>query len=460
MHHNLEYVDPVLELLETQWPHEKAIREKRRQSMVNLSRDDLPCHLVLLQNDGVRREVIGHSLLKRADGRSDGKAAIVYSVVIKEDLRGRGLGRKLMTETEDYARCQGYSHLFLFTDDQVKFYKRLDYQECEPITSLGSNSKRLTTEQVEALENLFAKRLGNSLHSKMSSQTWMKKRLIEEYPIQGPYPPQEMPNLVFTQAAVQLGQEISYCGAVLSIPWQQQAGPSCGLVTCNMLSRSLLNSPIPKLKVALEPCYCTGPANVKIAGEIGSAIKMAAELGISNDGEMFCAYNMCYLSQLVHGVCLEVRESGTETRDQIISSVLSGYPCLVPYDRAVGNLPTLAEGRRAHWAIISGIVIPLETPSNDIAWNLKYSSEEQSCMLLDVGQASSFDKDNLEKVIADRKEKGLMVICVHGMSPKPFVCPLDELIKSNANLNMPKSKHFKASAGLEHLRGKLVFCVH
>lgn len=483
IHHCLEYCDAAVALLEEQWPHEKVIRANRLRSMTELSCDSLPCHFVLLRADPAakgERTVIGHSLLQQADGRSDGKSAIMYSVVIRRDLRGKGYGRVIMKETETYALMQGYSHMYLSTEDQQGFYHRLGYQECEPITSLGKNSKRLTPNQVEALENLFARRVGTGAAPK-SGNTWMKKRLIEEYPMQDPYPKEKLAKHVCYALSgddrVEADGLESY-GLFVSTPWQQQAGPSCGLVTVSMVAEAikLINSHsvFSKPVVDMEPCACSGSlSDESFSGEGSlSLLQVASQLGISRDGEVFCAYNLAYLARKTHRLTMEVQSTGPETVSTILSSLAVGKPCIIPYDRSVANhQPALAEGTRAHWAIITGLVVSVpanQVPQHELSaveWSSSYTMEGgsgASCKLVEcTGARRLAGIDMFEKLLGEQGAPNVAshAICVHGMSKMPFVCQLKSLFESNANLRKAKSVHVKAAVDLEHLRNKILICV-
>ena len=479
IHRCLEYCDAAVALLEEQWPHEKAIRAKRLRSMTEWSCDSLPCHFVLLRADSAAeggRTVIGHALLQQADGRSDGKSAIMYSVVIRRDLRGKGFGRVIMRETESYALKQGYSHIYLSTEDQQGFYHRLGYQECESITSLGQNSKRLTPSQVEALENLFASRLGTGSAPK-SGNTWMKKRLIDEYPMQDPYPKEKLAKHVcyalFGDGRVEEEGAETY-GLFVSTPWQQQAGPSCGLVTVSMVAKAInSHSEISKPAMDIKPCACSGPLSEDSSSEEGSQslLQAASQLGISKDGEVFCAYNLAYLAHKAHHFAMEVQTTGPETVSGILSSLATGKPCIIPYDRSVANhQPALAEGTRAHWAIITGLVIRvpadrvLPSELSAVEWSSVYEMEGgngATCKLLEcTSTCRTADTEALRKLLGDQEapDVAAYAICVHGMSKTPFVCQLKSLFESNANLRKAKSVHLKAPVDLEHLRNRILIC--
>ena len=174
LHHATKYAEEAAALIGKQWNHKDREVERNIRSMVQESKDNLPCHLALLlkvpttpSTEEVEEEVghkehgyevVGHLKLVRAASRGDGTACIMYSLVVDEDLRGLGLGRLLTEEGEKYARELNISYMYLFTDDKVPFYEHIGYKQCEPISSLGKNASRLNVKQLSALENLFAKR--------------------------------------------------------------------------------------------------------------------------------------------------------------------------------------------------------------------------------------------------------------------------------------------------------------
>lgn len=55
----------------------------------------------------------------------------VEKLWLPDELRGRGLGRKLMTDTEDFARSRGCAgiHLDTFEYQALDFYKSLGYEQ-------------------------------------------------------------------------------------------------------------------------------------------------------------------------------------------------------------------------------------------------------------------------------------------------------------------------------------------
>jgi len=78
----------------------------------------------------------------------DGKGVLIESVIVDETCRGKGYGRLLMTESEKTAKSLGFVTIYLSTKDKDNFYRHLGYEDSNPVSSLGENSKRLTSEQV------------------------------------------------------------------------------------------------------------------------------------------------------------------------------------------------------------------------------------------------------------------------------------------------------------------------
>eukprot|EP01104_Vermistella_antarctica_P006732 TRINITY_DN17439_c0_g1_i1.p1 TRINITY_DN17439_c0_g1~~TRINITY_DN17439_c0_g1_i1.p1 ORF type:complete len:275 (-),score=30.02 TRINITY_DN17439_c0_g1_i1:88-912(-) len=196
MHEHPEIYDRVAGILNEQWPRST---QSRLISFVKSS-EYLPVHLAFAVNDsgdgvdvsiprstlqdpGMEASdddpsvvIVGHSQLSEvqrdssndsdvgsgaADSDGDGsgrssKEALITSVIVDGALRGMGYGKQVMLSTEQYAQSVlGIDVLYLSTKDKQSFYAHLGYVECGPVTSLGSNKKRLTSGQVSLLEGAF-----------------------------------------------------------------------------------------------------------------------------------------------------------------------------------------------------------------------------------------------------------------------------------------------------------------
>ena len=482
LHRNPELVQEALEILEEEWPHEKSLREQRKRTMTEDGKDSLPCHLVLATSTTKRCNgispvsVVGHAKLQKGDGRGDGSCAVIYSVVVKKQCRGQGFGRILMEKCEDYAMSCGMSYMYLSTKDRLGFYEHLGYQRCEPISSLGSNSKLLNSEQVEALEGLFAKRFG--LRAQGASQhIWLRKRLLEEYPFSEPYKKELLLSKTCKEISStnDVDDNVDLVGLYIDIPWQQQAGPSCGIVAINMVAQTLIqNNPDIMSEYNsrnnIKICDCVGLVNqenkkILQQNQKVSALQLAKGSGISNDGELFCAYNVCYIASRIFGIEMYVHETGENFQCDVVESLASGHPVLIPYDRAAGgHRPTFSNGRNAHWAVISGLVMKFKDEEltrnleNEVGKFTEY--ENGKCHLLQALNLQNLTRPVLKKfreMFLQCDMHDLFVICVHGMSRTPMICCLQDLLESNSGLNNAERDFYKTSQDLIHLRNKLVF---
>lgn len=131
LHKHPTYLLECCHLINAQW---KRSETARLRSLEN-SCDTLPVNLILVKEG----KVIGHAKLSRLPSIKD--ACFVESVVISESLRGQGFGSYLMQKAEEY--CIKQLHLkfiYLSTTDQQKFYRKLGYVECEPVSIYGGAS--------------------------------------------------------------------------------------------------------------------------------------------------------------------------------------------------------------------------------------------------------------------------------------------------------------------------------
>jgi len=97
------------------------------------SKNSLPIHFALLDND----EAIGHIKLSRCLG--DENAFYAESVIVSKSRRGQGLGTIIMRLSERYiseylAPETEKARLVLSTLDSAKFYQKIGYEPCYPMT--------------------------------------------------------------------------------------------------------------------------------------------------------------------------------------------------------------------------------------------------------------------------------------------------------------------------------------
>ena len=273
----------------------------------------------------------------------------------------------------------------------------------------------------------------------------------------------------------------TYSGFIIRTKWQQQTDPSCGIVAIDILADYVKSQKIGNKvdKSLLKNITCQEVVNEVIDASIcdcvpikshdgtltngSSTLEIALKLGISNEGELFCAYNLSCLAWKAQQIPLVVKEINKTTSVNICLSICSGYPVLIPYDRSLSDhTPGLFDGRHAHWAIIVGFILPDDGVTNDVI-NSSLEvfpvsiNQTINVKFYDIQSISEMKKNALLDEFSEQSFERMMVICMHGMSRQPFVCPFKEMIESNQQLNNSKSKFYLTSEDLNHLRNKIIF---
>ncbi|XP_040262114.1 UPF0692 protein C19orf54 homolog isoform X1 [Bufo bufo] len=130
------------------------------------------------------------------------------------------------------------------------------------------------------------------------------------------------------------------------IPSLIQEGPQCGLVALWMAGGILSNDH----EVTLD-----------------YIVQVATSRGYTIHGEMFSADNMSCLAENVFGCHCEILTGGMEggNRERILAHLIAGLPVLIPYDEDFNHEPCQRDGHRAHWAVISGILLSMQNGSFD-----------------------------------------------------------------------------------------------
>ncbi|XP_076056060.1 N-alpha-acetyltransferase 80 [Oratosquilla oratoria] len=131
LHRKPDFLEPCMNMLNDYWPKSRTLRMRS----LTVSCDNLPTSLILLQKNGDKEELIGHARINTLPRHPEG--VWVESVMIRDDLRGKGYGRLLMMKTEEYARAHGFTESYLSTYDQQGFYGKLGYEFCPPVCLYG-----------------------------------------------------------------------------------------------------------------------------------------------------------------------------------------------------------------------------------------------------------------------------------------------------------------------------------
>ncbi|XP_044744666.1 N-alpha-acetyltransferase 80 isoform X2 [Coccinella septempunctata] len=144
LHRRPDLLKECCDLLNEEWKRSETARMRSFQN----SCDSLPTNIILLEDN----HLIGH--LKLSVIPSIPESCFVEGVVIQKHLRGKGYGTKIMNMAEEY--CKKYLNLkeiYLSTKDQERFYKKLGYKECSPISIYGGYPSNLFKDLSPPLNN-------------------------------------------------------------------------------------------------------------------------------------------------------------------------------------------------------------------------------------------------------------------------------------------------------------------
>ncbi|BES98857.1 N-acetyltransferase 6 (GCN5-related) [Nesidiocoris tenuis] len=128
MHECKHLIMEACNLINSEWPRSKTAR---LQSLF-MSCDKFPTSLVLILNDF---QIVGH--VKLSEITVGGPDIILESVIIHKEHRGKGWGKMLMEDAEDYVRRRGKKMIYLSTRGQEGFYEKLGYEVCKPLLYYG-----------------------------------------------------------------------------------------------------------------------------------------------------------------------------------------------------------------------------------------------------------------------------------------------------------------------------------
>lgn len=177
LHKNKLFIQECADILNEEWKRSNTARLFSLES----SNDNYPVNLVFVDDNNV---VVGHSRLSLVVGQD--KCCLVESVVIKKCMRGKGLGKLLMKETEQFAKSEGFKTVYLSTHDKQDFYQHIGYSFCKPIVSCGIQSPNLPKDFLNRLA-------GTSLNNESQSNQENSSFPVMTTPSAPPPPPPSCP---------------------------------------------------------------------------------------------------------------------------------------------------------------------------------------------------------------------------------------------------------------------------
>jgi N-acetylglutamate synthase-like GNAT family acetyltransferase len=406
--------------------------------------------------------VIGHVKLdpiyKQCDNLyGNSKCGVITSVIIHQKHRqsGSGYGKLLMELLEQYALKNEFHYLYLWTNDATPFYLKLGYQITERILEFTTVFRNLEVKAVSKLENMLTMKLQNHLSNphplhlegEQSSQitpggacasssqlpyVYMKKRILDEYPLQLQTKSQWKDLLcetIYRNPAI--NSSSGHCLFLHRLRWAPQIGPSCG---------------IQALRICLDyfqshfPTPAPGPGAAGQDPSTLTLLRIAITAGYSNDGEMFNIFHLLELiSRFYHlpppspspapssgsslslsSLELSVTSFSSLSWDDITSIFSTSSKTgliILPYDRSVnGSYPSQENGRSAHYGVICGY---LEMSSNDESEIEEIETTNEELLSLKWGLGHGVER---------------YLIMIQGMSLAPIIAPYSSFLASNRQL--------------------------
>ncbi|XP_037575645.1 UPF0692 protein C19orf54 homolog [Dermacentor silvarum] len=198
-----------------------------------------------------------------------------------------------------------------------------------------------------------------------------------------------------------------------------QDGPQCGLVALSMASQLLRDHP-----VSVDDLY-----------------EKAKSLQFTKKGEMFSVQNMKTLAE----TCLKNPSSkivrSEHRQRELVRHLLEGKPSLIPYDSDGNFEPCLKHGHTAHWAVLHGICMVLQ--SSCIEGTLEDITDMDSKCSKIFHIRNIIPEEALLELaqLAESPEASVFVYASQGKSRHVGLWELELLLKSNDNLAHFTPKH-------------------
>ncbi|XP_071979175.1 actin maturation protease-like isoform X2 [Engystomops pustulosus] len=166
-----------------------------------------------------------------------------------------------------------------------------------------------------------------------------------------------------------LGEDLKWLLYNQHIPSLIQEGPQCGLVALWMAGGTLSAQQEVTLDLIVQVASSRG---FTIHGEMFSDLPVITELAPPMVVTDLCdlsllADNMSLLAEEVFGCRCELLTGGMEgeNRERILRHLTAGLPVLIPYDEDFNHEPCQKNGHRAHWAVVSGVLLGMRSGSYD-----------------------------------------------------------------------------------------------
>ena len=141
-----EFVNELNELFYHEWNFiypEYDIYEWKERLKNRLNRKEIPTTIIAVEGN----DVLGSTAIVKNDMRTRQELSPwLAGLYVKEKYRRKGLGSRLVLEIEKLSRELRTQKLYLYTPDQEKFYKRLNWENLEKAVYQGIEVTIMTKE--------------------------------------------------------------------------------------------------------------------------------------------------------------------------------------------------------------------------------------------------------------------------------------------------------------------------
>ncbi|CAF0907478.1 unnamed protein product [Brachionus calyciflorus] len=184
-----------------------------------------------------------------------------------------------------------------------------------------------------------------------------------------------------------------------------QSGPQCGIVA-----------------------LCMALNNLKIKCSVDELMKDAREQSFTKSGEIFNIDFLHNLALKYYPKCSIHTMSDDDSK--ICEKLIENKLILIAYDCDLNFEPCNKNGLRAHWALLTGILFPID--SNETEYFQDFLKEDSN-LILPHNDLTQAQRDILK---FNSTKKNIYAICRQGKSKHYGLWDLNRLIESNKQLKL------------------------
>lgn len=176
--------------------------------------------------------------------------------------------------------------------------------------------------------------------------------------------------------------------------------------------------------------------------ETDDFFEVALEEGYTKQGEMFWAEDMSNLVQKVLDCESKVIYGNiNDNWEIIIDHLIQGYPWLVPHDADPNHTPTMKNGEKSHWGVVTGFCVGLNQSSNIKGVRRAGSIKVRNLYI--VENFKNCTKEFKNKILQiDPRKDPVFLFAKQGRTPGLKIWEWSALADSNEQLNEFDSTKF------------------